>query len=200
MNGTFIDYLVLTENLTIKQAINKFKYEILGLSKEEEKQQYINNDGGVAEDLSLVINQLDDVKLQTDYIKELSWLEYFIGKNGELVRKVSCPKLAQFIRQNLHFIFVRDNAKSGINRYFYIDGYYKLVNDKYGHNSGDMVLKEIAKILKSHNKKIIPSRWGGEEFVVISTTEVPYAEFKKLMESIRVKISKHKFEIVDKKI
>lgn len=129
VNGTFIDYLVLTENLTIKQAIDKFKYEILGLSKEEEKQQYIDNNGGAAEDLSLVINQLTDINLQADYIKELSWLDYFIGKNGELVRKVSCPKLAQFIRQNLHFIFVRDNVKSEIIRYFYIDGYYKQVSD-----------------------------------------------------------------------
>lgn len=129
VNGTFIDYLVLTENLTIKQAIDKFKYEILGLSKEEEKQQYINNNGGAAEDLSLVINQLNNINLQADYIKELNWLEYVITKDGDLIRKVNCPKLAQFIRDNLQFIFVRDNAKSGILRFFYIDGYYKLIND-----------------------------------------------------------------------
>lgn len=129
VNGTFIDYLVLTENLTLKQAIDKFKYEILGLSKEEEKQNYISNKGGQNDDLSIVVSQLKNINMQIDQIKELSWLEYVINKDGEVKRKVNCPMLAQFIRENLHFIFVRDNAKSGIMRFFYINGYYKLVSD-----------------------------------------------------------------------
>jgi P4 family phage/plasmid primase-like protien len=129
VNGTFIDYLVITENITLKEAINKFKYEILGLSKEEEKQYYLNEDGGPQKDLSLVVNQLNNINLQTDYIKTLNWVEYTITKDGELIRKINCPKLAQFIRDNLKFIFVRDNAKSGILRFFYLDGYYKFIND-----------------------------------------------------------------------
>ena len=33
--------------------------------------------------------------------------------------KISCPKLADFIRNNIHYFFVRNNAKSGILRYVY---------------------------------------------------------------------------------
>lgn len=78
--------------------------------------------------------------------------------------------------------------------------FFKRVNDQYGHNSGDIVLKEIANILKNHsNKNLVPSRWGGEEFVILSKADVSYSEFKRLMESLRIKISKHKFKLPDKK-
>lgn len=44
--------------------------------------------------------------------------------------KILCPKLASFIRKNLKYFFVRNNAKSGILRYVYLNGYYRLVSDE----------------------------------------------------------------------
>ncbi|QZY57284.1 sensor domain-containing diguanylate cyclase [Crassaminicella profunda] len=45
---------------------------------------------------------------------------------------------------------------------------FKKVNDTYGHQKGDFVLKEIAEsILKSIREKDILARYGGEEFVII---------------------------------
>ena len=44
----------------------------------------------------------------------------------------------------------------------------KLINDAYGHQMGDKVLKEFAEILKKeclHDE--IASRVGGDEFVVL---------------------------------
>lgn len=46
--------------------------------------------------------------------------------NGE---KVVPTKLAQYIRDRAHYIFVKDGANSGITRYWYIDGYYKEVSE-----------------------------------------------------------------------
>ena len=45
--------------------------------------------------------------------------------------------------------------------------YFKAVNDKYGHDAGDMVLVEVGKILKGRirNKDIV-ARFGGEEFCI----------------------------------
>jgi len=44
----------------------------------------------------------------------------------------------------------------------------KLTNDVYGHSKGDMLLKNIADILKeSFRKEDITSRWGGDEFISI---------------------------------
>ena len=44
----------------------------------------------------------------------------------------------------------------------------KLINDAYGHSRGDMLLRNIADILKeSFRKEDITSRWGGDEFLSI---------------------------------
>lgn len=46
--------------------------------------------------------------------------------------------------------------------------FFKKVNDTYGHDSGDMVLKEVSKVLVNHMAgKGHAVRWGGEEFLLI---------------------------------
>jgi diguanylate cyclase (GGDEF)-like protein/PAS domain S-box-containing protein len=46
---------------------------------------------------------------------------------------------------------------------------FKLVNDKYGHNVGDEVLKLVSRTISNNvRSKDIVGRWGGEEFVVLA--------------------------------
>jgi diguanylate cyclase (GGDEF)-like protein len=46
--------------------------------------------------------------------------------------------------------------------------YFKSINDKRGHASGDKVLSALARLLQAHARKVdIVARWGGEEFVVV---------------------------------
>ncbi|MBU1043820.1 MAG: sensor domain-containing diguanylate cyclase [Candidatus Omnitrophica bacterium] len=46
--------------------------------------------------------------------------------------------------------------------------HFKLINDTYGHQEGDMVLKKIAQIIsKSVRLTDICARYGGEEFVIV---------------------------------
>ncbi|MCX5680124.1 MAG: PAS domain S-box protein [Candidatus Omnitrophica bacterium] len=48
--------------------------------------------------------------------------------------------------------------------------YFKSINDTYGHEFGDMVLKQFAKVLRSMIRKYdTVVRYGGEEFVVVSS-------------------------------
>lgn len=45
---------------------------------------------------------------------------------------------------------------------------YKLINDRYGYNTGDDVLVEVARVLRSSvRSEDICSRWGGEEFLIL---------------------------------
>lgn len=55
--------------------------------------------------------------------------------------------------------------------FFDIDNFKKL-NDTYGHNCGDAVLKTVAHTFTHNVRKYdIVARWGGEEFVIILFTE-----------------------------
>jgi two-component system, cell cycle response regulator len=46
--------------------------------------------------------------------------------------------------------------------------HFKRVNDTLGHETGDLVLKELAEIIKGNCRELdVPARFGGEEFVII---------------------------------
>ncbi len=47
--------------------------------------------------------------------------------------------------------------------------HFKKVNDTYGHDCGDLVLKELAALLSEHFDKHLVARLGGEEFAVVMT-------------------------------
>ncbi|GEM_PF-407386 len=72
--------------------------------------------------------------------------------------------------------------------------HFNKVNDDYGHDAGDYVLAEVAKVFKkAARKQDIVGRWGGEEFLAL----LPETELKgglKLAEKFRSKIELNKFE------
>lgn len=46
--------------------------------------------------------------------------------------------------------------------------YFKAINDTYGHQQGDVILKEVARIIKSNIRVVdLCARYGGEEFVIM---------------------------------
>jgi len=76
---------------------------------------------------------------------------------------------------------------------------FKEVNDTYGHQIGDKVLKEIANILNTNRRKTdFVGRYGGEEFIIICP-ESDVEGVIKLMETFKEKICKHKFSKVGNK-
>lgn len=48
---------------------------------------------------------------------------------------------------------------------------FKLINDNYGHEAGDFVIKTVARVLSLHFPNAIVSRFGGEEFSILYVGE-----------------------------
>jgi two-component system cell cycle response regulator len=70
---------------------------------------------------------------------------------------------------------------------------FKNVNDTYGHQAGDSVLKEFAQLLKGEAREIDRvGRYGGEEFLLILPGTVLDAAVT-FAERLREKVEKHTF-------
>jgi two-component system, cell cycle response regulator len=73
--------------------------------------------------------------------------------------------------------------------------HFKLVNDKYGHDAGDDVLKEFAQRLKKAVRGIdLVCRYGGEEFVVLMPDTDENVAFR-VAERIRTAVAMEPFTI-----
>lgn len=76
--------------------------------------------------------------------------------------------------------------------------HFKRINDNHGHQAGDSVLIELAKILKAHVRATdTPGRWGGEEFLIICP-ETTLEGAVHLAEHLRELIEKRTFNIIGK--
>lgn len=71
--------------------------------------------------------------------------------------------------------------------------HFKNVNDHYGHLAGDIVLRELCDLVRSHIRVMDSlTRWGGEEFVILSPG-IRFNEAFELADKIRVLIADHLF-------
>lgn len=74
---------------------------------------------------------------------------------------------------------------------------FKKVNDTYGHDFGDVVLKEIAKIVQQQVKDHgHVCRWGGEEILILSNDRIDHT--CDIAENIRRNVENNIFHFQDK--
>ena len=73
--------------------------------------------------------------------------------------------------------------------------HFKKVNDTYGHQAGDVVIKDIAKILNEQVRLTdMVARFGGEEFVVIMPN-TSQSDGEAVAERLRLKVENYSFKI-----
>ena len=77
--------------------------------------------------------------------------------------------------------------------------FFKEVNDRFGHSTGNIVLKQfvntVVEFLKPYD--IVTGRWGGEEFVCVCYG-MDFAKIKIISEQLRECISQAEFESIGK--
>jgi diguanylate cyclase (GGDEF)-like protein len=78
--------------------------------------------------------------------------------------------------------------------------HFKRVNDSYGHEAGDAVLKQFAEILKGHTRSSdISGRIGGEEFLHV-VTHVAAAHMLTIVERLRTKLAARTFSFAGSEV
>lgn len=163
---------------------------IKGLEPPKNFQYPANEIGQIARDLEkLTKDELYQRNLKLQKIKEklkvLSETDQLTGIYNR--RKIQKELNSEYIRYKRY-----GNVFSII--IFDVD-YFKIINDTYGHNKGDFVLKETAKLVKSNIRKAdVFARWGGEEFIILCP-ETRGKEALNMAEKIRTIIKNHNFHI-----
>lgn len=78
--------------------------------------------------------------------------------------------------------------------------HFKAVNDTYGHQMGDLILRDMVELVARNLKKgDVFARWGGEEFVIL-TPSTDIAGASNLAENLRMLVQSHRFNGLDEKI
>ncbi|MFY9089849.1 diguanylate cyclase [Arcobacter aquimarinus] len=189
-------YELVKESLKIKrrryESIKKVESSILEVS-------YLSS---AFEDMSESIykyqNSLEEqVKERT---KEL------IDKNQELLKLSITDKLTEIynrakLDKTLQEEFNRSKRYKTEFSVILIDiDFFKKVNDTFGHQIGDDVLKESAQVLKDSIRLTdVLGRWGGEEFLIISP-QTNLEGAVKIAEHINNAIKLYKFKTYPNKV
>ncbi len=123
------------------------------------------------------INQNLDMLDAVEYAKQLSNVDYL---SNVFNRRYFFERGNQM---------VRELRKDDVLTVMMIDiDNFKVINDVYGHDIGDEVIKDIANALKQYFPEDIVARMGGEEFAVMSINPQYLTSFERI-KKFRAKIA-----------
>ena len=134
--------------------------------------------------------------------------EQLATKNDELEQKaVTDPLTGVYNRGFFDEFFAKEisrceRADAGVGLLFCDIDHFKQVNDTYGHQCGDEVLKRVSEVIaNSLRKSDVVGRYGGEEFVilVLDTTieelEMVAERIRRTLESLEIESDGHSLSV-----
>jgi diguanylate cyclase (GGDEF)-like protein len=173
--------------LAIRKTYKKYELPIIGISSQKENAisflKYGVNDfirkPFFNEELSTRVNNtLDSI----ENVKKLNNFANTDFLTGVANRKYFYQEAQKYYTQ------CKLSKEPFVLAMFDID-FFKKINDTYGHDVGDIVIKELAKTLKNNVKgRDIVARLGGEEFCVV-LKDIDAKSAYKFFDSLREKIS-----------
>ncbi len=134
-----------------------------------------------------------DVLRRNDELSEMGYSALYMQRSlRNLVEQDTLTELNNRRFADKHLKQTQMNANTYGNHFVVAIGdidLFKSVNDTYGHDCGDVVLKRVASVLKNHMiGKGFVARWGGEEFLFLYDNlelGAARAETEKLLQEIR---------------
>ena len=207
MNKTARDYYGYTN----EDCINRNVTEINGLTDEQERELITSLDSGsqnvfhlrhmaansqwrdvevratnlVMDGRKMIISIIIDITDRKKAEEQISYLAYHDALTGLSNRKAFYEKLHIELERSL-----RTGKKAAI-LFLDLDG-FKLINDNYGHEAGDFLLKEVAGRLKNITRETdTVARMGGDEFTLLLTDISDRSNAEAAAEKIRKSVSEH---------
>ena len=123
------------------------------------------------------------------------FLNYAIKLENKIINESRIDRLTQI--HNRYDLYNYIESIDNLNEYalaiFDIDN-FKKVNDIHGHVCGDYILKEVARLISESLASSFVSRYGGEEFVVISKVNNDMTSIFNMLDNTRKIIEENVFD------
>ena len=155
-----------------------------------------------AEIKRLIDEKTAELQMKNNTLKEAVMKDPLTGlMNRRYMFDIEERKIMRFIESRDRKIHLMDN-RNLLEKNDFVYGvimmdidHFKRVNDLYGHDAGDMVLKGVAEIMQdSVRADDILIRWGGEEFLIV-LKNIPIKKMFEVAKKIRKAIEKHPFRM-----
>ncbi len=135
-----------------------------------EKKIKIMMQNGILEEVN--ISSTREIKVLFETFNSLVETIHIKDRNEELLKEKSIIDNLTGLYNHKYFYESMESTEilnKGIFSILFIDiDYFKLVNDNFGHSTGDSVLKRISELIKETTGRENPVfRYGGEEFTAI---------------------------------
>lgn len=146
-----------------------------------------------------------NISMMTIIFLSIMVLAYYISINRELLINLSLTDRLTKIDNRRKFdedlnreILKSKRSKNNLSLIMFDIDKFKKINDRYGHQIGDVVLEKLASIIKQNvRSEDFLARFGGEEFILILTSTNELDAFDKA-EKLRKLVEETVFESVGK--
>ncbi|MFD2366265.1 EAL domain-containing protein [Pseudoduganella sp. GCM10020061] len=129
------------------------------------------------------IGVIEDVTTKRQYERRLQHLANHDPLTGLANRALLQEKV------QLSIMFAQRNEALLAVAFLDLDN-FKFINDNYGHEIGDVVLKEVANRLRRNvREEDTVARLGGDEFVLVITSQPSVSHVAEMMERVRASVS-----------
>jgi diguanylate cyclase (GGDEF)-like protein len=148
--GIFLVISFVASRIVFKSHCNQYLSKLL-LNQSKEQ---------LEAETRLNVETNEKLKEMNEQLKKLSFLD-------ELTRLPNRRSFRDYV--DYHLEYLKENPKLFSVIMIDVD-HFKQLNDQYGHNSGDAILKSIAKQItaSTNTQKDFVARWGGDEFIFAS--------------------------------
>ena len=84
-----------------------------------------------------------------------------------ILEAATTDSLTGIFNRRYFYDYISENADNPMTLLYMDLDYFKEINDKYGHDKGDYVLKKTAHILRDSHDDSVTARLGGDEYAMI---------------------------------
>ncbi len=156
------------------------------------------NEHSIQPQTSLSLNDNDIIKLGNVGFKFLNKGNHELSSIIKNYQKSFYDMLTEVGNRSMlevkspEFFHISKRAKSTLSLILLDIDFFKKINDTYGHQAGDFILKQIGQILRSNFRSDdLLTRCGGEEFCILLHSQITHAQ--KAIEKMRKTLENQTF-------